>query len=138
MCHKRTDIFSSRAGMQRGSGVDVYCRRAGHNGGAAVGDGQGLRPRYGYLQNQNLSDRNVSPHVARKHRGSAIDGRTTRNTCCTMIIRVRRRIESIFGWVKTVVGMRNSRDRGLDRVSPPFSSAAIAHSLVRMARLEVV
>jgi len=65
---------------------------------------------------QDLRDRNVIPHVARKRKGSAIDGHTTRHARYAMSLHVRRRIESIFGWMKTVGGMRNTRFRGVDRV----------------------
>ncbi len=64
---------------------------------------------------QDLSDRHVTPHVARKRKGSAIDGRTTRHTGYAMSIHVRKRIESIFGWIKTVGEMRKTRFRGLKR-----------------------
>lgn len=80
-----------------------------------------------------LRERNVSPHVARKRKGSAIEGRTTRHVGYDMSIHVRRRIESIFGRMKTVGGMRKTRFRGLDRVGlhfpsrrPPTTSCALA------------
>ncbi|WP_308387588.1 IS5 family transposase [Acidithiobacillus sp. AMEEHan] len=85
---------------------------------------------------QNLRDRNVTPHVARKCKGSAIDGRSTRHIGYTSI-RVRKRIESIFGWMKTVGGMRKTRFRGLDRVGLHFTLVSTAYNLVRMARLGV-
>ncbi|MBU2782746.1 IS5 family transposase [Acidithiobacillus caldus] len=91
--------------------------------------------RHGFVQ--DLRDRNVTPHVARKRKGSAIDGRTTRHTGYAMSIHVRKRIESIFGWMKTVGGMRKTRFRGLERVSLHFSLVATAYNLVRMARLGV-
>ena len=69
--------------------------------------------RHGFVQ--DLRDWNVTPHVARKRKGSTIDGRTTRHAGYAMSIPVRRRIESIFGWMKTVGGMRKTRFRGLDR-----------------------
>lgn len=84
---------------------------------------------------QDLRDRNVKPHVACKPKGSAIDGRTTRHAGYAMSIHVRRRVESIFGWMKTVGGVRKTRFRGLERVSLHFSMVAIAFNLVRMARL---
>ncbi|UTV80066.1 IS5 family transposase (plasmid) [Acidithiobacillus sp. YTS05] len=86
---------------------------------------------------RNLRDRNVTPHVARKCKGSAIDGRTTRHVGYTISIRVRKRIESIFGWMKTVGGMRKTRFRGLDRVGLHFTLVSTAYNLVRMARLGV-
>jgi len=79
----------------------------------------------------------VTPHIARKRKGSAIDGRTTRHAGYTMRIHVRRRIESIFGWMKTIGGMRKTRFRGLDRVDLHFSLVATADNVMRMARLGV-
>ena len=91
--------------------------------------------RHGFVEDPR--NRNMTPHVARKRKGSAIDGRTTRHTGYSISIHVRRRIESIFGWMKIVGGMRKTRFRGLDRVELQFSLAATACNLVRMARLGV-
>ncbi len=52
-----------------------------------------------------------------------------------MSIHVRRQIESIFGWMKTVGGIRKTRFRGLVRASLHFSLVATAYNLVRMAGL---
>ena len=84
---------------------------------------------------QALRDKNVTPHVARKRKGSAIDARTTRHAGYAMSIHARRRIESIFGWMKTIGGMRKTRFRGLERVGLHFSIAATAYNLLRIARL---
>jgi len=47
----------------------------------------------------------VTPHVARKSRYSAIDGRTTRHEGYTLSHKRRKKIEEPFGWAKTVGGM---------------------------------
>ncbi len=86
---------------------------------------------------KDLRDRNVVPHVARKCKCSAIDGRTTRHVEYFISIRVRKRIESIFGWMKSVGEMRNMRFRGLDRVSLHFTLVSTAFDLARMVRLAV-
>nr|WP_283103198.1 IS5 family transposase [Acidithiobacillus sp. S30A2] len=91
--------------------------------------------RHGFVQ--DLRNRNVTPHVARKCKGSAVDGRTTRHVGYSISIRVRKRIESIFGWMKTVGGMRKTRFRGLERVGLHFTLVSTAYNLVRMARLGV-
>ncbi len=59
----------------------------------------------------------VTPHVAR-HTGwcSAIDGRTTRHAGYAVSQRKRKRVEEIFGWLKTVGLMRKGRHKGVDRV----------------------
>ena len=60
-------------------------------------------------------DLNITPHVAQKERWSAVDGRTTRHEAYRSSQKVRKRVESIFGWMKTVGGFRRSRYVGLER-----------------------
>ena len=47
----------------------------------------------------------------------------------------RKRIEEIFGWLKTVGGLRKTRHRGLARVGWMFTFALAAYNLVRMRNL---
>ena len=79
----------------------------------------------------------VTPHVAQndKRRRSAIDGRTTRHAGYTVSLRVRKRIEEVFGWMKTVGGLRKTRYRGTARVGWMFTLAAAAYNLIRMPKL---
>jgi hypothetical protein len=49
---------------------------------------------------------------------------------------VRRRIEQIFGWLKSCGGLRRTRFRGLLKVSLDAYITAAAYDLLRMARLE--
>jgi len=83
--------------------------------------------------------RNVgaTPHVSQKQR-SAIDGRTTRHAGYQISQRKRKRIEEIFGWMKTVGGMRKLRHRGLELVNWMFTFAAAAYNLVRIRNLAMV
>ena len=58
---------------------------------------------------------NVTPHVAQNEKrpgGSAIDGRTTRHAGYKVSQRKRKRIEEVFGWLKTVGMLRKTRHRG--------------------------
>lgn len=80
----------------------------------------------------------VTPHVAQNittHRGSGIDGRTTRHPGYGISAIVRRRIESIFGWQKTVGGCRKTRYRGVERTDFFATMAAAAYNLLRIGRL---
>ena len=79
----------------------------------------------------------ATPHVAQKSRSSAIDGRTTRHAGYAISQKKRKRIEEIFGWMKTVGGMRKLRHRGLQLVGWMFTFAAAAYNLVRMRNLTV-
>ena len=80
---------------------------------------------------------NATPHVAQKARHSAIDARTTRYAGYGISQQRRKRIEEIFGWMKTVGGMRKLRHRGLQLVGWMFTFAAAAYNLVRMRNLTV-
>jgi transposase len=79
----------------------------------------------------------VTAHVAQndKRRRSAIDGRTTRHAGYMMSLRVRKRIEEVFGWMKTVGGQRKTRYRGTARMGWMFTLAAAAYNLIRMPKL---
>ncbi len=77
---------------------------------------------------------NATPHVAQK-KHSAIDGRTTRHTGYAVSQQKRKRVEEIFGWMKTVGGMRKLRHRGLQLVAWMFTFTAAAYNLVRIRNL---
>ena len=77
----------------------------------------------------------ITPHVARKEKYSAIDGRTTRHAGYKISQKKRKRIEQPFGWMKTVGGLRRLRLKGLAKVEWLFQFAAAAYNLVRLAKL---
>jgi transposase len=81
---------------------------------------------------------NVTPHVAQnvnRQGGSAIDGRTTRHAGYLISQHKRKRIEEVFGWLKTVGMLRKTRLRGVHKVGWVFTFAAAAYNLVRMRNL---
>ena len=81
---------------------------------------------------------NVTRHVARNEKrpgGSAVDARTTRHAGYPVSMRKRKRIEEVFGWLKTVALFRKTRHRGVFRVGWVFTFAAAAYNLVRMRNL---
>ena len=80
---------------------------------------------------------NTTAHVAQKKRHSAIDGRTTRHAGYRQSQRVRKRVEEIFGWMKTVGGSRKLRYKGTARNGLWFEVLATAYNLVRMAKIAV-
>jgi transposase len=84
-----------------------------------------------------LRQRQVTPHVAQNTRGrrSAIDRRTTRHVGYAISQCIRKRVEEIFGWMKTVGGFRRTRYRGLERTQLAAYLVATAYNLVRMVRL---
>jgi transposase len=83
---------------------------------------------------QELRDHQVTPHIACKST-SIIDDRTTRHAGYAISQQKRKRIEEIFGWLKTVASLRKTRHRGLARVGWMFTFALAAYNLVRMRNL---
>jgi hypothetical protein len=69
-------------------------------------------------------------------RRSAIDDRTTRHAGYAVSQRIRKRVEEIFGWKKTVGGCRKLRfvGRKRNRIWTMFSGATF--NLTRIANLD--
>jgi Transposase DDE domain len=84
-------------------------------------------------------EKQITPHVAQNdsNRRSAIDGRTTRHDGYAISQIKRKRVEEVFGWIKTVALQRKTHFRGLDRVGWMFTLAAAAYNLVRMRNLQI-
>jgi IS5 family transposase len=76
----------------------------------------------------------ITPHVAQKPR-SAIDRRTTRHAGYAVSQRRRKRVEEIFGWMKTTGLLRKLRHRGGRLVEWIFTFTAAAYNLVRLRTL---
>ena len=81
-----------------------------------------------------MRNRGVTPHVAQRTH-SAIDGRTMRHRGYRVSQKIRKQVEEIFGWMKTVGGLRRSRYRGVERTGLAGYLVATAYNLVRMANL---
>ncbi len=81
----------------------------------------------------------VAPHVAcrRGLKVPGLDGRTTNRRGYRLSQRVRKRVEEIFGWMKTVGGLRRSRYRGMERTQAWAWMVASAYNLLRMTRLSL-
>lgn len=82
-----------------------------------------------------LRDEGITPHVAQKARYSNIDRRTTRHPGYALSQRCRKRVEEIFGWGKTIGGIRKTRYRGKERTGWWALISATAYNLVRMSSL---
>jgi transposase len=84
---------------------------------------------------ESLRKQGVTPHVAQKIKGTAIDARTTRHPGYLISQRKRKCVEEIFGWLKTVGMMRKTRHRGRARVGWMFLFALAGYNMVRMRNL---
>lgn len=92
---------------------------------------------------RDLRDRSVTPHIAIDGhlsktgvpRKTAVDGRTTRHVGYDISQRCRKRIEEVFGWIKSSAGLAKVKLRGRDRVDAAFTLALAAYNLIRLPKL---
>jgi transposase len=90
-----------------------------------------------------LAERGIAAHIARdthatktgSQRTSAVPEALTLTAPYAASQRVRKRIEESFAWVKEVARLRQTRQRGLARVSAVFALAITAYNLVRLPNL---
>jgi len=116
---------SSRNAVRLPSGTSVQLRRNPHKA-------------YGTQDFVNtLRELGATPHVIQNNtnRRSAIDARTTRHAGYKVSQVKRKRIEEVFGWLKTVGMLRKTRHRGVHKVGWVFTLVAAAYNLVRMRNL---
>ena len=112
------------AGLELVEGIDGWSR-------VTLGADKGYDRKEFVLQ---LREHQVTPHIARKST-SIIDARTTRHRGYAISQQKRKRIEEIYGWLKTIAGLRKTRHRGLARVGWMFTFALAAYNLIRMRNL---
>lgn len=87
---------------------------------------------------ESLDRMNVCPHVARNsnaYRSSSVPDRVVRTAGYSQSIRVRKRIEEVFGWIKQSAGLRQVKVRGKRAVEALTLMAFAAYNLVRINRL---
>jgi len=88
---------------------------------------------------EHLREHGIAPHIARidGRRTPGLDARTTRHASYRTSQRKRKRVEEIFGWLKTVGGLRKSRFIGQARTQMYAYFAATAYNLLRISRLRI-
>jgi hypothetical protein len=88
---------------------------------------------HGFIE--TLRHLEATPHIVCKKKSRTVDRRTTRHAGYDVSQRARKRIEEVFGWMKTVGGLRKLRHRSGGLVNWQFLLAAAAYNLVRMRTL---
>jgi len=143
-------LMENRNGLCVDIELNQYSGWAERDGALAMLDRQpkrGLRPRtlaadagYDVMQfGEELRERGVTPHIARSR-----DVRRIRHVVNDHVAngrryqwsqRARKKVEEIFGWMKTVGGFRKTRYRGQKRTALWACITAAAYNLVRLSRL---
>ncbi len=77
----------------------------------------------------------VSSTQTGKPRKTAVDRRALRHAGYDISQRCRKRIEEVFGWIKSSAGLAKVKLRGRDRVDAAFTLALAAYNLIRLPKL---
>ncbi len=91
---------------EREAALKMLGRRHGQHKHVTVGADKGYDCKAFVLGCRKLK---VPPHVAIKAQHSVIDGRTRRHEGYKTSLKVRKRIEEAFGWMKTVCGLAKTK-----------------------------
>jgi transposase len=85
-------------------------------------------------------ERGIAPHAARQEnrKVEGLDGRTTGAAGYRTSQRIRKRVEEIFGWMKTVGGLRRTRYKGIERTQAWAYFVGSAYNLLRLAKLNTL
>lgn len=131
-------VLTRAAGTAEASAA-LYLAQGLPRGPKTLGADKGYDSRDLVLELRELG---ITPHIAqnayvteRASRRSATDGRTTRHPGYARSQKRRKRIEEIFGWLKSVGGCRQTKFRGLERVGMAFTLALAAYNLIRIPKL---
>ncbi|MGH6884191.1 MAG: IS5 family transposase, partial [Hypericibacter sp.] len=154
LCYMGHALMENRHGLAVGGGVSQATGTAERATALELIDGRRRRRRrritlgadkaYDVTQFvEDLRDRSVTPHIAidghlsktGKRRKTAVDGRTTRHAGYDISQRCRKRIEEVFGWIKSSAGLAKIKLRGRDRVNAAFTLALAAYNLIRLPKL---
>jgi IS5 family transposase len=129
------DVTQATGRAEREAALAMLDRRPSKKRRRTLGGDKGYDTREFVAE---LRRRKVTPHVAQNQNGrrSAIDGRTTSHDGYRVSQRVRKRVEEIFGWIKTVGGGRKLRYIGVERNQLWAGLTATAYNLVRMVKIE--
>jgi transposase len=152
LCYMGHALMENRHGLAVGGGVSQATGTAERDKALELIDGRDRRRRitlgadkaYDVTQFvHDLRDRSVTPHIAidghlsktGKRRKTAVDGRTTRHPGYDISQHCRKRIEEVFGWIKSSAGLAKVKLRGRDRVDAAFTLALAAYNLIRLPKL---
>ena len=155
LCYMGHALMENRNGLAVGGLITAATGKAEREAALAMLDQRGSLGRItlgadkAYDVRQFIGDlrqREVTPHIAidghvrstaatGHSRSTAIDARTTRHAGYAISLRSRKRIEEIFGWVKTSAGLSRVKVRGSPRVDAAFRMALSAYNLIRLPKL---
>ena len=158
LCYMGHVLMENRHGLAVGGTVSTAAGTAERDAALALLDHRARRRRITLGADKaydvrafigDLRQRSVTPHIAidghirstaqvSQPRSTAIDRRTTRHDGYALSQRCRKRIEEVFGWIKSSAGLAKVKVRGRARVDAVFTLALTAYNLIRLPKLLAV
>jgi transposase len=153
LCYLGHALMENRHGLVVGGGATLATGTAEREAALALVDGTrrserritlGADKAYDVMEFiGDLRGRSVTPHIAingyqtktGKRRKTAIDRRTLRHAGYGISQHCRKRIEEVFGWIKSSAGLAKVKLRGRSRVDATFTMALAAYNLIRLPKL---
>lgn len=152
LCYMGHALMENRNGLAVAGGVSLATGTAERETALALLDRRPGRRRItlgadkAYDVTQFVGDlraRSVTPHIAidghlsktGNPRKTAVGRRTTRHSGYAVSQRCHKRIEEVFGWIKSAAGLAKVKLRGRTRVDTAFTLALAAYNLIRLPKL---
>ena len=145
LCHMGHILMENRNGLivdveithasgtaEREAALAMLERRGNRNKRATVGADKGYDSKAFIKGCRKLK---VTPHVAAKDKHSAVDARVTRHEGYKTSLKVRKRIEEAFGWIKTVGGLAKTKLIGQAKLTGQALLCFATYNLVRMGSI---
>ncbi|TQM98440.1 DDE family transposase [Acidovorax temperans] len=145
LCHMGHILMENRNGLivdveithangtgEREAALAMLGRRGNRNKRATVGADKGYDSKAFIKGCRKLK---VTPHVAAKDKHSAVDGRIKRHEGYKTSLKVRKRIEEAFGWIKTVGGLAKTKLIGQAKLAGQALLCFATYNLVRMGSI---
>jgi len=126
------EITHASGTAEREAALKMLGRRGGKHKRATVGADKGYDCKAFVRGCRQLK---VTPHVAAKDQHSAVDGRIKRHEGYKTSLKVRKRIEEAFGWIKTVGGLAKTKLIGQAKLTGQALLCFATYNLVRMGSL---
>jgi transposase len=144
LCYMGHVLMENRNGLAVGTHLTLASGTAEREAALAMVDQAQLSPGatlgadkayHAWRFRQALRERGYAPHTALRSDTGWGGARIVPPAGYGVSQRVRKRIEEIFGWVKTVAGQAKTKFRGRSRVAQGFQLAVAAYNLIRIPKL---
>lgn len=145
LCHMGHILMENRNGLivdveithangtaEREAALAMLKRRGSRKKRATVGADKGYDSKAFVKGCRKLK---VTPHVVAKGKHSAVDGRIKRHEGYRTSLKVRKRIEEAFGWIKTVGGLAKTKLIGQAKLTGQALLCFATYNLVRMGSI---